>query len=332
MSVESRVFASLFLALSAAATAQEQVFEPGSKHVCVPAASGEGWDCHSAEGATPATAANETKPREPRLRSSSQIADESPKAEAAAAEPATSIEPLAPATPAPAASAQTTSAPPAAVAAPRESSRNVPNYLLAPEARTSGAAAQTAPAPAPPVERKPQPAAAPAPAASQPVAAAPEPARAPPPSEPVAATPAPEPAPTPAPVAAPEPRAPEPIAETPAPRVVNPQPVAPPPPAPRESPLLGAAEFRRLGDSRYVIELASGNRRDAVESEASLYAHSNVYLLTLQRNGEAWYLAVRGDFDSVDAARAARAEMIASGATQIGWPRRAGPLKQELGR
>jgi hypothetical protein len=325
MSVESRVLALLFLALSAAATAQEQVFEPGSKHVCVPAASGEGWDCHSAEGAAPA-AANEAKPREPRLRSSSQVAEESPKAEAAAAEPATSIEPLAPATP-----AQTTSAPPAAVAAPRENSRNVPNYLLAPEARTSGAPAPTRPAPAPPVERKSQPATpAPAPAAPPPVAAAPEPARAPPPSEPVAATPAPEPAP--APVATPEPRAPEPIAETPAPRVVNPQPVAPPPPAPRESPLLGAAEFRRLGDSRYVIELASGNRRDAVESEASLYAHSNVYLLTLQRNGEAWYLAVRGDFDSVDAARAARAEMIASGATQIGWPRRAGPLKQELGR
>ena len=34
----------------------------------------------------------------------------------------------------------------------------------------------------------------------------------------------------------------------------------------------------------------------------------------------------------VDAARSARAEAMANGAASIGWPRRVGPLKQELGR
>lgn len=332
MSVDSRRIALLFVALSTSAAAQEQVFEPGSKHVCVPAANGEGWDCRSSE-ATPAAAtpADPAKPREPRLRSSSQVPDETPKTESAEAEPATTVEPLAPAAPAPA------SAPPPAVAAPRASSRNVPNYLLAPEARTSGAAAPT-PTPA---RRNPEPVAT-APAAPAPAAAAPRPAAAPPatpeperavaPPEPVAATPAPIESASPPPAATPEPPAPEPVAETPAPRVVNPPVTAPAPPAPRETALLGESEFRRLGDSRYVIELASGSSRDAVENEASLYAHDNVYLLTLKRDGEAWYLAVRGDFDSVDAARAARAEALAGGATRVGWPRRVGPLKQELGR
>lgn len=80
-----------------------------------------------------------------------------------------------------------------------------------------------------------------------------------------------------------------------------------------------------------MLELASGSDRDQVEAGAGQFAlaHGQIYLLSLQRNGEPWFLAVWGDFDSVDAARAARAEANAAGAA-TGWPRRAGPLKQEL--
>lgn len=324
------------LAATTAQAATEQVFEPGSKHVCVPAANGEGWDCHSTEAAPAAPAANDNKPREPRLRSSSQVPDETPKAEATAAgaaEPAAA----APATTAPAAAPS--AAPPPSVAAPRANSRNVPNYLLAPEARASNA---PSPAPAPSAASQTAgQAAAPAAAAgavrdepapetpaAKPAATSPQPVAAAPPEPAPAATSPPEPA-----AAAPPPVAPpEPVAELPAPRIANPPAAPPPPPVANASPLLGAAEFRRLGDSRYVIELASGSSRDAVEQQAASHAAGDVYLLPLRRDGETWYLAVRGDFDSVDAARAARAEAIASGAANIGWPRRVGPLKQELDR
>lgn len=98
--------------------------------------------------------------------------------------------------------------------------------------------------------------------------------------------------------------------------------------------LLGAGEFRRLADTRYVVELASGASRGEVESRAAAAApaQGRVYLLPLRRDGADWYLAVWGDFDSVDAARSARAQALAEGAAGLGWPRRAGPLKQELGR
>ncbi len=313
---------------SAAGAADEQVFEPGSKHICVPAASGE--DCRSSDGAPAAT--DEPKPaREPRLRSSSEIPDEAAPAVAADPVPAT---------------------PPAAPRASGSGSRNVPHYLLAPEARAS-TPGEPAPAAAPARPRE-RPAESPPPAAAEPVTAAPAPTApaptpkpveaAPPaaeapapgatrtsaPAEPVAATPAAQEH-TPA-AATPEPPVPEPVAELPAPRAVNPAADPPPPPIPAGTTLLGAAEFRRLGDSRYVIELASGSSRIAVEQEAAHQMTGEIYLLPLTRDGEPWFLAVRGDFDSVDAARAARNEALASGAARIGWPRRVGPLKQELGR
>jgi hypothetical protein len=346
MSAEPHRLALLLLAAltaTAARAADEQVFEPGSKHVCVPAASGEGWDCRSTDATPPVPAEPEKKSREPRLRSSSQIPDEAPKAdtEAATSAPApASVEP--PAATAPPAVA----APPPAVAAPRASSRNVPHYLLAPEARASAPAAAAPAASAPPAAPQsatPAPAAAPAaiespaprtsastaPAREASVqtapAAAPEPVRtapASPPPEPIAAAPAAPPAPAPEP----------PRAAPPAPADPAPAPAAASAPAARDTALLGATEFRRLGDSRYVIELASGNSRSAVESEAGAQTRGEVYLLPLTRDGEAWYVAVWGDFESVDAARSARAEALASGATHVGWPRRVGPLKQELGR
>lgn len=317
------------LTATTAQTAGEQVFEPGTKHVCVPAANGDGWDCRSADG-SPVTAADDGKdrPREPRLRSSSQVPDEIPASDATAAQVPAGTPAAAP--PAP-------QSPPPSVAAPRANPRNVPHYLLAPEARATAVSAPPA-EPAPPA--RPAPVAetpATAPRERAPVAASSEPApeapaaTAPPPAPPVAA--APERSAPAAPAAAPPPAEPPrspaadvpPVAATPAPT-----PAAPPPAA--NGLLLGATEFRRLGDSRYVIELASGSSRDAVEREAAAPAHGEVYLLPLQRDGAAWYVAVWGDFDSVDAARSARAEALANGATRLGWPRRVGPLKQELGR
>ncbi|GMV30528.1 MAG: hypothetical protein AMXMBFR59_26530 [Rhodanobacteraceae bacterium] len=298
------------LTMASAQAADEQVFEPGTKHVCVPAANGEGWDCRSTDAAPAVPAESAAKPRELRVRSSSEAPDDvSPTSAATDSGPAT---------------------PPPDITAPGASSRSVPHYLLAPEARASAAAAT--PAAEPPTAA---PTAPPAPPERVPAASVPEPPVAPP----VAAADAtPEPA-------TPPPRMPASSASVAPPTAEPPRPPPPPsaaaPAAPAAPPAdataaaggtapLGAAEFRRLGDSRYVIELASGRQRDAVESEVARPARGEVYLLSLTRDGEAWYLAVWGDFESVDAARNARAEALANGAVRVGWPRRVGPLKQEL--
>ncbi|MBL8299751.1 MAG: hypothetical protein JNN30_15550 [Rhodanobacteraceae bacterium] len=348
----------LLATLTAAQAADEQVFEPGSKHVCIPASSGEGWDCRSASSTAETAAETEKKPRELRLRSSSEIPDEASRTDSAAQ---ASVEP-------------TQTAPAASAAAPRTGSRNVPHYLLAPEARAAttspaaakpAAAAQTATAAtAEPATATTSVSPAPVPESSAPVAspaaAAPTSADAPAdtPAQSVVAGPA-----TPPPVA-PSTTAPESSAsaataaastgaadpgKSPAAESATASSPAepPPPPLPRptdatnattsapqsgDTALLGSTEFRRLGDSRYVIELASGARRDLVENEAGKPTQGQVYLLPLTRNGAAWYVAVWGDFESVDAARNAREQALASGMARIGWPRRAGPLKQELSR
>lgn len=311
---------SVLFALSATAVhAEEQIFEPGTRHVCVPAASGEGWDCDSGEN--PPAAAK--PPREPRLRSSSEVSVEGAAEPAAAptglTHPATRDEPaVAPVRGAvPDRPALTDSANPPP--------RSVPNYLLAPEARES--APRTPAQPARVVAEPPRSAAAAdTTATTRPQTAAAQrelPAAAPATVPATAATPASAPAtasvPS-APAVAPDPASGSATAES---RPISTSRV-----------LFGAAEFRRLADSRYVIELGSGHSRDAAERSATTGAPADgpVYLLALQRDGESWYLAVWGDFDSVDAARSARAELLAGGATGVGWPRRAGPLKQELGR
>jgi hypothetical protein len=368
MCVEHRrsaaVLFGLFALTAAAAHAAEQVFEPGTRHVCVPAASGEGWDCNSGENPPAAPKV----PREPRLRSSSEVPAESvaepaatvPAAAAPAepAKPGARAEPVVAPTPAPSAAPER----PAQTGTANRSSRSVPNYLLAPEAREA--------APGTPAQPASVAAETPRAAADAAPAAIPEPAAAPretptgrvaessdrgtatsttPPPAPAAEEPprATAPAPTPpatvaapattaAPASAHAGRTTEPTTarETPA---AAPAPVtaaAESRPASMSRLLLGAAEFRRLADSRYVIDLGSGRSRDAAErsATASAPADGTVYLLALQRDGESWYLAVWGDFGSVDAARNARAELLAGGATGVGWPRRAGPLKQELGR
>lgn len=344
------------------AAQDEHIFEPGTRHVCVPAASGQGWDCSSAE--TPPAAAAE-RPREPRLRSSSEIPDDPapPAARAAAveAEPAARVgslpaQPTAPAqAPASAGPAATRARPatPAKAASQTDAndarSRRIPNYLLAPESRESSsgspaprsesAAAEPARPPAAETTANAQVAAGTPAAASSPQSSAQGAASGLSVSAPLAPAPAPSSSTQPAPAAAPpRPAAAPPPAATAASTTSA---AASPPestsrssaPAPAATTVLrGSAEFRRLGDGRFVLELAGGSDRRAVEDEAgrTALARGDIYLLALSRDGAPWYLAVWGDFDSVDAARAARGEALAAGAARAGWPRRAGPLKQEL--
>lgn len=338
------LFCAGLLLAPALPAAEEQIFEPGSKHVCVPAASGEGWDCRSAEDGAAAPAAAKQESREPRLRSSRDVPDEAQTAAAGANEPAAAA-PLAEPPP-------NTAAPAAA-----ESSRQLPSYLLSPEA-------QSAPPPRATASEPPARAAAAAPAVAASNTAAKAAAEAAPPTAPapaavtaavapptrtavsdspnasasettaaVTAAPAAEaPARRANPQAPAAAAAPSPAAETPAATAAA---ATAPEPAPAHSAplatLLGSSEFRRLGDGRFVLELASGADRRRVEDAAASLAlgRGEIYLLPLQRDGAPWFVAVWGDFDSVDAARAARDEAAAAGATP-GFPRRIGPLKQEL--
>ena len=333
--------------------AQEHIFQPGTKHVCVPSADRKSWDCGSAEKPPTPPAA---KPGGPELRTAR--ATELDESERAAA--ATIMEPPS-ASPA---STPVTSEPPHSLAppasAPPRSQRNLPNYLLSPETATAPDTAST-PEPARPVAEAPKaaepPAPPPVPQAPEPVAETPRAApeapppvvEAPKPVEPAPVAQTPKPATPPAsiaapPAAAPEP-APKPVAETPPPAAAPPAPAEPvakapePLPAPAAAPPAASAAasvrdadaFRALADSRWVLELSRGIDRAAVEAVASQapLSHGQVYLLTLQRDGANWYVALWGDFDSIDSARAARGEMLAAGVGDVGWPRRVGPLKQE---
>ncbi|MDC8011341.1 hypothetical protein [Tahibacter soli] len=359
-------FALALMPYVACAQQDEHIFEPGKKHVCVPAADRKSWNCGSADNPPAAT----PKADGPALRSAraTDLSDSERAAAAAAMEPAAAP-----------------SEPPAAIASPSSSGsasgRTVPSYLLAPEA-ASAPVASSAPPPAP--KSEPPPA---APVEAKPVAAAPVEVKAaepppvdtkpaaPPPLETAAPVvteakpPAPEPepervvtqakpaAPEP-PTTAPKPRTPEPPAAVAAPTEppaaiaapvateVSSEPVvapkaaeATPQAAPPSEPVRTAAPslrhadaFRTLADSRYVLELARGADRSAVEAAAAqaTLPRGEVYLLALTRDGASWYVALWGDFDSIDSARAARGEALASGIADVGWPRRVGPLKQEL--
>ena len=321
-----------------AAQQDEHIFEPGKKHVCVPAADRRSWNCGSAEDPPAA----------------------SPKADGPALRPARATELTEAERSAAAAVAEPAAEPPAAVAAPSPAApgRNVPSYLLAPSAASAPVAASAPAEPAsapPPVETKPvetKPAEAPAPVEPKAVAAEPPPPAAPvvtdakpaepervvtqakpPEPEPPTTTPKPrEPSPPPASVAAPPPVAASTPTQAPSETVVEAKtgPVAPPPVVP--SALRDARAFRTLADARWVLELARGADRASVEAAASQASlpRGEVYLLPLTRDGASWYVALWGDFDSIDAARAARGEALAAGIDGVGFPRRVGPLKQEL--
>jgi len=96
----------------------------------------------------------------------------------------------------------------------------------------------------------------------------------------------------------------------------------------------GNREFLALPASDYVIELAhSANASDFAALRGSLQlTRGELYELHLHRDSGDWWLLVWGNFDSVDAARAARAELPPDAAINAGWPRRIGVLQSEARR
>ena len=111
-------------------------------------------------------------------------------------------------------------------------------------------------------------------------------------------------------------------------------PPAPAPAKPAPAATRGNHEFLALPASDYVIELAhSANAADLVSLRASLQLkRGELYELHLHRDSGDWWLLVWGNFDSVDAARTARAELPADAAINAGWPRRIGVLQSEARR
>lgn len=200
----------------------------------------------------------------------------------------------------------TVSAPPPA--APR-SSRSVPSYLLAPESRTSSPP-QSGPAPIP---AKPAPVK--TPSIQQPT----EPAASAPSDKPAAAS------------------VPPPATSTPEPaKPVQPsRPLETAPPS-RSTPAaaLDNDAFRAIAPSAFVLELAHGSSREAVAGTGTGLAlpHGRTYLLHLLHDGSDWFVLAWGEFDSLESARAARDEATAAGVSGVGFPRRAGPLQEEIRR
>lgn len=152
---------------------------------------------------------------------------------------------------------------------------------------------------------------------------------------------------TPAPKPAPPPRVRGPMVPAQAPAAANPAPVPPPAttapkpvpavvappsqtaPAPVKTASAPPTDFLAMPADAYVIELAHA------ATEAELTAPNpiseKVYKLHLRQNEAEIWLLVCGPYSSLQAARAARDELAAQGATP-GWPRRVGPLQTEVRR
>ncbi|MEO8669879.1 MAG: hypothetical protein ABI411_01115 [Tahibacter sp.] len=353
----------VLIAPTAIAQESEHIFEPGKKHVCVPAASGEGWDCGTDEQ-PPAAAPHRDGPALRTSRANDPASASLADAAAAEAEPVAT-----PSSPAP----RDTKPP----------SRDVPSYLLAspssvPDDEPTVAAAAPASAAAPAPEVSSPPAVAP-PAIESRAREATLPSAAP--ASSVAAPAVTSTAPT-TPVSSPSVATnPDQARDRTAPAVANatddttiqsrensatsdaahaPAAAAPPertsdiaatPPTPAQAAPAQAAPadatarsgatpvdesqqraaFGALRGSAYVLELARGADRDRVAAAASVaLPEGRVWLLRLSREGSDWYVALWGEFPTVEAARDARNVAAAQGVTEVGWPRRIGPLQQEL--
>lgn len=154
---------------------------------------------------------------------------------------------------------------------------------------------------------------------------------------PMPAAPAPKPVPPPrvkgpqvpaqrstAPAANPPLAPPQPAPAKPAALAPNPAPAMAVPPA------QAGQDFLALPAAQYVIELAHADSAAGIDAArtAAHPAHGEVYELHLSQNGNESWLLLWGPFADLQAARAARDELAAQGATP-GWPRRIGPLQSE---
>jgi septal ring-binding cell division protein DamX len=96
-------------------------------------------------------------------------------------------------------------------------------------------------------------------------------------------------------------------------------------------PARGTREFLALPGADFAIEVAhAGNKAqlDALRS-AIQPAHGALYEVRLQRDGADWWLLLWGNFDSLESAREARAQLPTDARINAGWPRRIAPLQAE---
>lgn len=123
-------------------------------------------------------------------------------------------------------------------------------------------------------------------------------------------------------------------AANPPPPPAKPAAAAPQPAAAAAAPSVQAGpDFLTLPAAEYVIELAhAGSAAGLGTARAAAHpSHGEVYELHLSQNGNESWLLLWGPFADLTAARAARDELAAQGATP-GWPRRIGPLQAEMRR
>jgi hypothetical protein len=214
------------------------------------------------------------------------------------------------------------------------------------------ATAEPTPAPVP-VEPRPVETPAPEPAPPAPVPAAPPaPETVVPAPGPEASPPAPAAQALPAPVedaaapAAPEAPtadpAPAPPADDPAPvRPPTPRPALPQTPAPRPAPAqaLAAGAWRveaalRADPEAWTLQLAHGSDVHALARLAAELGLplDGLFLLPLERERASWWLLAYGLFDSPEAAREAAAGLPPAAGLRGVWPRRMGPLHNEIER
>jgi hypothetical protein len=79
-----------------------------------------------------------------------------------------------------------------------------------------------------------------------------------------------------------------------------------------------------------VLELAHGTDRASAEATISGLALAQGRFYSLRLHDA--YVIVWGPFDTIDSARAARNEAAAAGVTGVGFPRRVGPMQEEVRR
>lgn len=314
----------LFMGACLLACSPLLAFEPGTERTCEPSADGERFVCRDASG---------------------QIEEPAEQTPAPVTNPSTAAAPEPQSTPEPEAT-------PPSDAVPSSTSK-LPNYLLqnpgsAPRRAAAAPAsppaakpralqsAPTAPAEVPPKASMAEP---PAPAEVVPAGAM-SPATSEPATNQEQTAPVDAPARTqsrPATATSPRPAA-----------TANPAPAKPAPPSgatagvrsdpasaampPGQRPLLDAAAFMKLPGSHYTLVLDSA--RSSTEFNALVTAledlPGNLYLVGLNMPDGRWYSLCWSHFDSLDAARAARAELPADAPIASGWPRRISLLQSEI--
>ncbi len=289
-----------------------ETFQPGKKYNCVPAADGKGWDCKEigkADARAPdSTTARPANPVDAAQTPSTPSPASSP-GETAPVNDSTDATPAPSALPSYLTNASAAGNPPPspapAVAAPASRAVTVPAKRTDVSAHAPAVpveAATKSPSTATPHDRtrtvRPS---------SESARLAPEPSR----------SPATTPAPTPAPAQS-------------VPVVSAASPAPPTTPADRAS----QHDFLALPGNHFVIELAHAEHEGDLANarDAAHLPSGQVYELHLRENDADQWLLVWGDFDSIEAARAARAELLANGTMSPGWPRRIAPLQAEVRR